>query len=118
MRSLKERAERLANAVSATRKEFQQEADVNVLLQKYGVGVPQRRGAPGGIDFDIDLQRGIAAVEGVQRAYDRSEVLRKRYKTVREFLLAVSDGSVKVEPDPEPEVKPVAPPDGAAGKGA
>lgn len=48
-----------------TRQEFKDEADVNKLLSRYGVNVPQLRPVYGEVDTDIDLQGAYLAAQEV-----------------------------------------------------
>lgn len=51
-----------------TRQEFAEEADINVLLRKYGVVPPQRPATFGTMDFDLDLQLAYEAVREADAA--------------------------------------------------
>lgn len=54
-----------------TRQEFREEADVNHLLARYGIGgLPQRTPRWGEeIDFDMDLQSAYISTQGAMRAW-------------------------------------------------
>jgi len=49
-----------------TRQEFKDEADVNKLLSRYGVNVPQVRPVYGEVDTDMDLQRAYMVAQEVR----------------------------------------------------
>lgn len=53
-----------------TRQEYKDDADINKLLARYGVGIPQRRMVFGGeVDYTLDLQQAHEATFAAQRAW-------------------------------------------------
>lgn len=99
------------------RQEFKEEADVNVILRKFGAGGFEPRPVVyGSQDFDLDLQSVYSAAEEAQAGWLRlPEHLRRRYPGWPELLAAVDRGEaslvdaegVQVPPAKE-EVPPVA----------
>lgn len=91
---------------SLARQEFKDETDVNVLLRKYGVHVPQRQTHFGAIDTDVDLQQAIDAVHQAKSAWDQlPENLKERYGTWQALFNAVESGQLRIDNTPTPEEK-------------
>lgn len=59
----------LPGGPSKTRQEFKDETDTNLLLKRFGV-IPKHSGPGlGMVDFTIDLQTAMSAIESVQLAH-------------------------------------------------
>lgn len=92
---------------SVTRQEMKDDADVNKLLARYGIGAFQNRGAQySEIDFDIDLQTALHAIQEAQTAYSRMPAgLKERFPTWQSVLNAIDAGQLTFDmtkPEPEP----------------
>lgn len=80
---------------SYTRQEFKDEADLNILLARFGVNTPIRTGGQYGqeIDYNLDLQQAFAAIEAARRAnLAVPPELQTKYPTWREVLNAAETG--------------------------
>lgn len=101
------------------RQEFKDEADVNVILRRFGAGGFEPRPVVYGIqDTELDLQSVYLAAEEAQAGWLKlPEHLRRRYPGWPELLAAVDRGEaslvdpdgVPVEPAPKDPVAPVVP---------
>lgn len=98
------------------RQEFAEEADVNVILRRFGAGGFEMRPVQYGVqDTDLDLQTVYAAAAVAQDGWLKlPEHLRRRYPGWPELLAAVDRGEASlVDPDgveskpPEDLVVPV-----------
>lgn len=103
------------------RQEFGKDADINVMLKRFGIsGFAPRGVAQWGqeIDYDLDLQQALDGVAAAQAAHRKmSAELRERFPTWQSLLNALVSGEFKLElnKEPEPEVEepvPEAPPPG------
>lgn len=100
------------------RQEFREEADVNVLMSRYGVGdwsapAPQF----GEVDWDIDLHTAHISIDRAQQAfYHLPSELQQKYQTTSAMLDAMNSGELAEDlhrvlkasepggdPDPSPE---------------
>lgn len=98
----------------ATRQEFKDEADINKLLARYGVGAGTRPTTFGTeVDYTIDLQQALNAITDAKHAFrNLPQNLRARYKTWQDLLNALNSGRLTMhnaEPPadpPTPEEKP------------
>lgn len=87
-----------------TRQEFKQEADINYMLSRFGVTQP--RGTPmyGTWDDTIDLQTALQSVSDARTAYrDLPQVLKNKFKSMEELLVAVENGSLVLKDEDAPE---------------
>lgn len=78
-----------------TRQEFKDEADINILLSRFGVnGLGQQRQVMyGDFDYDTDLQTALNAMEQAQRGYERLPAdMKKKYPDWQSVILALADG--------------------------
>lgn len=85
---------------SVTRQEFADEVDVNKLLQRYGAGAGLSRPPIFGrtVDYDVDLQMSIEAINAAQVGYRRlPSELREEYKDWRAVLAAIQNGDLIVD---------------------
>lgn len=82
-----------------TRQEGKEDADINVLLRKFGVGIPQRQIVYGSADFDMDLQQAYAAIEEVKGAWFlMPEEIRTKYKDWPTLMVALDAGELLFDP--------------------
>lgn len=85
------------------RQEFKEEADVNTILLRFGLGASH--GLPktfGETDYDLDLQNALHAIRDAKAAHSRlPEELKADYPTWQSFLNAVESGRLTSEPLPE-----------------
>lgn len=82
---------------SATRQEFKDEADINKLLNRFGVH-SLRPVSYGDYDYDVDLQTALDAIEKAERGYDRlPPELKEKYPNWDAVILALADGAKTTE---------------------
>lgn len=94
------------------RQEFKSEADINVMLAKFGVMTPQRPLQFGEIDYTIDLQQAIEAVAEAKRVWERMpDDVKAAYPSWESLLNAAISGELRIhlEAEPEPPPPPVEP---------
>lgn len=80
---------------SLTRQEFRDDADLNILLARFGVQTPIRTDGQYGqeIDYNIDLQQALGAVEAARRAnLNVPDELRDKYPDWKSVLNAAETG--------------------------
>ena len=79
---------------SLTRQEFKDEADLNILLGRFGVNQQVRQDPRFiEIDYNLDLQSALAAVDAARRAnYDIPQELRAKYPDWRTLLDGAESG--------------------------
>lgn len=95
-----------------TRQEFKNEADINIMLNRFGVAGAQQRSAEYGkdIDFNIDLQTALNAVQQAKLAYAALPPnLRDKYTSWQSLLNALNEGTLELSNEtivtpPTPEV--------------
>lgn len=78
-----------------TRQEFKDEADLNILLARFGVSTPIRTDLQYGqeVDYNLDLQQAFAAIESARRANLATPAeLRDKYPSWREVLNGAESG--------------------------
>lgn len=80
------------------RQEFKKEADVNVLLQRFGVHAPQRPGQMGQqIDYNIDLQTALTSIAAAKEAFrSLPDNLKNKYQTWQALLTALDRGQLVI----------------------
>lgn len=82
-----------------TRQEFKNDADINIILQRFGVHAPMKD-APlfHEVDFNLDFQQALHAVADVERAYSQLPPrMRERFETWDQFLSAIESGQITVK---------------------
>lgn len=92
------------------RQEFKDEADINVLLRKFGVRVLERSTMPyfTEIDFTVDLQGALMAREEMLDVYRTlSPELKNLYPTWTDMLNAVEKGELIIKNENAPEPIPL-----------
>lgn len=101
------------------RQEFKDEADINKLLSRYGVGpMPQRQTTYMEVDYSLDLQTALTAVDAAAAAHrDLPQTLRDRYPNWPSLLNALDRGELRIDlsnrgtpPSQPPESEPPPPP--------
>lgn len=89
------------------RQEFKNEADINYMLNRFGI-TPER-GAPtyGEWDDSIDLQSALQAVAEARTGYATlPEELRNKFKSMEALLTALQEGSLVIQDGDIPAPKP------------
>lgn len=90
-----------------TRQEFKDEADTNILLKRFGVGIPQKQVTYGETDFNIDLQTALEAVAIAKKAYkDLPADLRKQYPSWQTLLNHIESGKLTLDLTPPKKDEP------------
>lgn len=97
------------------RQEGKDEADINILLKKFGVGVPQKAQPVFGVtDYTIDLQTGIEAARQATAAWANvPRNIRHTYRNWQNVITAIDRGDLKVadlNPPPKAEEPATEPP--------
>lgn len=92
-----------------TRQEFKEDADINVILKRFGADSFNARPAQYGIiDFDLDLQQAKHAINDTRLAWNRlPKHLKDRFPNWESLLEAVDAGAITskdLEP-PKPDDK-------------
>lgn len=84
---------------SLTRQEFRDDADINILLARFGVDQQMRQPTYGQtVDYSIDLQTAMAAVNDARRiAGNVPDELRQKYPTWREVLNGSETGQYQAD---------------------
>lgn len=90
-----------ADSKDLARQEFKDEADVNILLKRFGVDSFQaKQPLFGDTDYDIDLQQALAAIQAAKEVYrGLTPELKKLYPNWRSMLNAANSGHLKQEMD-------------------
>lgn len=89
-----------------TRHEQAADTDINTLLQRYGLGAPQKALEFGHANYDLDRLGAYAAIDDLRAAWTRlPEHARERYPNPTALLAAVADGSLNLSAPPP--AKPV-----------
>lgn len=104
-----------SNLPDLARQEFKDEADVNHLMRRFGVGAfspPNRPGSFGEVDWDMDLQNAMFAVGAADRMYRKLPPdLRAKYPSWETLLNALRNGELKIDLEAKPAEPPKAQPD-------
>lgn len=91
-----------------TRQEYKDDADINKLLAKYGVGIPQRLPGYGEADFNIDLQQAFNAIQTAQRVWAEMPAdLKDKYPSWQHLLNNIRSGELEIDLE---QNKPIVPP--------
>lgn len=99
-----------SESVDVARQEFKDEADVNKLLARFGVAAPQRQPTFGEVDFDLDLQQAMFAVQEAKQAHAAMPAnLRERYPTWQSLLNGLESGEFVIDLNEERRTNPRAP---------
>lgn len=93
------------------RQEDAQGADINFILDRFGVGIVKRTPIFTELDFDRDLQQMLDGIAPVREAYNRlPDDLRIKYPTLQSMLTAMETGDLKLELEKEEAPPPPTPP--------
>lgn len=91
------------------RQEFRDEADVNVMMKKFGAFGPNRAPIYGETDYNQDLQQTLGAIAATKEAHSRlPAALREKYPTWVSLMAAVEQGTFEYPPEETPAT-PVTP---------
>lgn len=92
---------------SLTRQEMKDDADVNLMLSRYGVTGTGRQPVFGEVDFNLDLQTAMHAIRDAQDAYARVPAeLKAKYPTWQALLNALDSGTLVLDMSPaDAEIK-------------
>lgn len=98
-----------------TRQEGKADADVNTILARYGVGgQPLRQTVYGETNYDMDLQRTMAAVDAAKSAWQQMPAnLREKYPSWQDLLNGLESGALRLDManlPPAPKSVPPTPP--------
>lgn len=102
-------------AEDTARQEFKAEADINVLMARFGMTAPQRQTMFGEVDFGLDLQTAYAAIDAARRMHAKlPRNLTERYPDWQSVLNALNSGELRLDleasaDDPVPVVPTPAP---------
>lgn len=120
MRAIRKQGDDLGDTYSAltsitemgqdmARQEFKNEADVNVILSRFGAFAPQRFVEYGrAVDYGLDLQTALEAVAAARRAHGQlDQELRDKFPTWQSLLNALDSGEFKLEANKPPAAEPV-----------
>lgn len=91
------------------RQEKKDEADINVILKKFGVQPSNRTPLFTEVDYDLTLQSALDATHQAKEAYSQMpRQLRDKYPTWQSFLTALDAGAIeiKIGDPPEPPKPP------------
>lgn len=91
-----------ASEGGVARQEFKDEADINIMLAKFGVFAPQKEVFFGDVDYGIDLQQALFAIADAKRAWQlMPDDVKKEFPTWRDLLNGLESGRLKLnEGDP------------------
>lgn len=85
------------------RQEFAQDADINHMLNKFGIA--PERGAPtyGEWDDTIDLQQALTSVAEARTAYhDLPDKLKEKFSSMEDLLTAYNNGALVINDGEQP----------------
>lgn len=92
------------------RQEFKDEADINVMLAKFGVTQPRGTPTYGEWDDSIDLQTAVQSVRDARSAYHAlPEELRNKFPRMEDLLAALENGSLVIKDEEAPKEEPPPP---------
>lgn len=98
--------------VDMARQEFRADQDINAMLKKFGVMVPQLPLQFGDVDFSIDLQTALGAIHQAKQAWNKLPAdIKADYPSWQSLLNAMERGEVNLRTgEPEaPETVPEMP---------
>lgn len=92
------------------RQEFKNEADVNVMLSRFGVIPPLKPLQWGVVDYEIDLQTALGAIEQAKRAHARlPATVKADYPSWQSLLNAIEAGELNLKEGDRPTDPPATP---------
>lgn len=94
------------------RQEFKDEADVNIILAKFGVNSLQRQPTWGQeVNYDLNLQTALEAITDAKAAHSQlPDDLKRRYPTWAALLNALEAREIVLTNEPEAAPPPPEPP--------
>lgn len=79
-----------------TRQEFKAESDVNTILKRHGALPPMREVTYGEVDYDLNLQAGLNAMERARQAWGNLPLeIRQKYNNWDKVALALTKGELE-----------------------
>lgn len=94
-----------ASQGDVARQEFKADADINLMLAKFGVFAPQKQVYFGDVDYGIDLQQALAAIADAKQAWQvMPPEIKKEFPTWKELLNALESGQIKLNEGEKPIV--------------
>lgn len=94
-----------ASKGDTARQEFKADADINVMLGKFGVFAPQKQLFFGDVDYGIDLQQAFAAIADAKQAWQvMPPEIKKEFPTWRDLLNGLESGQIKLNEGEAPIV--------------
>lgn len=90
--------------VDRARPEFKDDADINVILGRFGAHAPQKQMVFGNeVDYNLDLQQALTAIEDAKTAHrDLPTNLKERYPTWQSLLNALDSGNLTMHNEEPP----------------
>lgn len=86
------------DAPDMARQEFKDEADINKLLARYGVQPLTKEPIYGDVDYNLDLQQALAAIDTAGQAWQSlPKNLKEKYPTWQLLLNALHEGRLKID---------------------
>lgn len=80
------------------RQEFRDEADINIILKKFGATAPQRPLVFGEADYDMDLQTAMLAIDAAKDIHlHLGPALQEKYPTWQDVLNGVATGQLRID---------------------
>lgn len=97
-----------------TRKEFKDEADINYIMSRFDPTMA-RQPVFSEIDYDLDLQTAIHAVDEARTAYENlPQKLKERFTSWEQLLAALNSGRLRINTErPTTEPTTATPPEPA-----
>lgn len=79
------------------RQEFKEEADINILLKRFGVNAPQKQNPLfNEIDYDLNLQMALSAIETVKGVWKELPLdVKEQYTTWQGMINAAATGQLE-----------------------
>lgn len=99
-----------------TRQEAKADTDIHTILRKHGVNLPpqhQRQGVSGAVDYDMNLQAGLKALDNARQAWNRIPLdIRRKFDSWDKVETAIATGKLVVKDGklrfPDPKKAPLA----------
>jgi hypothetical protein len=80
------------------RQEFKDEADVNIIMRRYGADAPLKPTSYGEQDFDLDLQQALASIDSAQRMFAKlPSNIQEKYQSWQNVLNAAANGGLAAD---------------------
>lgn len=95
---------------SKTRQEEKNAADINFMMERFGMFAPQKELQFGNVDYDVDLQMALAAIADAKVAWRAMpDDVKKNYPTWQRLLTALESGEIRLKPEEERPEEPAPP---------